>query len=511
VPTAKVRRSILAIGVVLALQLLHATGAVAQGAGADWPQYLHDASGSGFTTETLLNPSNAGSLKAKAGWPVSLTNGAVCPSPQDYCSALVASQPTIATVAGTTLLFVGAWNGSEYAICPSSCGLGGTTYSSGQVVWSTYVGRTSGCGGPTNSRINGVTGAAAVGTAMINGVSTSVVYVGAGGDIALSGAVIPGATSQLFALDPLTGAVVWDTPLAPAPSHYLWSSPVLANGSLYIGIASADDCPLVQGGVMQIDPNTGHVLHTFNTVPSGCTGASVWGSAAVDRSGAIYVATGNDGTCSTSEPHAESVLKLSSSLGLLAGWRVPTKQRVLDGDFGDTPTLFAGTVTPAGMLRSLLGVANKNGYYYVFDTAKVGNGPLKKIRVAVGGSDPETGGGSVSPSSWDGHQIYVAGGNTTISGVSYPGSVRAFDPNSLGTPVWQHGLSGGPVLAAVTSNPGLAVASSGAFVTVVNTSNGTTVFTGVASGFYGAPSIAYGVLYEGDTSGLLHAYSVNGQ
>jgi hypothetical protein len=216
---------------------LRPLAAVALGSGSDWPGYLHDISGSGFTSESLLNPSNAGSLATKAGWPVHLTNAAVCPSTNDYCSRFIASQPIIATIAGNTLVFVGAWNGSEYAICASSCNVGGTAYTSGQIVWATYVGRTSGCGGPLNSAIHGVTSAAAIATVQIAGVTRSVVYVGAGGDIAMNGSVIPNATSRLVALDSTTGAILWQTPLGSAPSYYLWSSPVYANGSLYIAAA----------------------------------------------------------------------------------------------------------------------------------------------------------------------------------------------------------------------------------------------------------------------------------
>ena len=166
---------------------------------------------------------------------------------------------------------------------------------------------------------------------------------------------------------------------------------------------------------MQLDPNTGAVLNTFSTVPSGCTGASVWGSPSVDASGDIYIATGNPGTCSQAEPYAVAVVKLSSTLNYISSWAVPTSQQVSDSDFGNTPTLFAGTVTSTGPLRTLIGVANKNGLYYVFDAANIGSGPIKKLRVAGGGSDPETGGGSISPSSYDGKYIYVAGGKTTFA------------------------------------------------------------------------------------------------
>jgi hypothetical protein len=430
---------------------------------------LHNASGSGFTSETLIAPSNAANLKPKAGWPVKLTNGSVCPSTNDQCSSLIASEPAVATVAGMTLVYVGSWNGDEYALCATSCTVGSNTYTSGQIVWSTYLGRTSGCG------------------------TRPVVYVGGGGDITLSGSVMLGATSQLFALDALTGAVIWQTALGSAPSHYVWSSPVFANNSIYLGTASQQDCPLVQGQVLEIDPTSGQVMNLFGAVADGCRGASVWGSAAVDPAGNVYVATGNGVGCKTEETYSEAVIKLTSTLGLVSSWQVPSTEQTPDGDFGSTPTLFTGTVTTGGPSRSLVGVANKNGTYYVFDQDDISAGPVERLHIAVGGGSPTGGQGSISPSSWDGRLVYVAGGGTTIDGKSYNGSVRAYNPNNLSSPVWQHGFSSGPVVAAVSTNPGLAMIGSWNALTVVDSATGAMAFTANATTqshvFGGRPSL----------------------
>jgi hypothetical protein len=478
--------------------------------GADWPEYLHDVSGSGFTSETLINPSNAGSLKPQKGWPVALTNGAVCPSTKDTCSNLIFSQPIVATVSGTTLVYVGSWDGSEYALCASSCTVGSTTFTTGQVVWQTYLGRNSGCGGPLSSAIQGVTSAAAVAIVAVKGVTQPVVFVGGGGDIAQSGALVPGATAQVLALNALTGAVLWHTSLGSAPNTYSWSSPLYANGSLYVGLSSLSDCPLVQGGVAQLAPGSGTVLHTFSTVPSGCLGGSIWGSAAADASGNVYVATGNGGGgCKSPESDAPAVLELSPTLGLEGAWQVPAAEQGPDSDFGSTPTMFAGTVTPGGTMTSLVGVPNKNGIYYVFAQNHVGAGPVERLRIANGTGAFK---GSISPSSWDGTRLYVAGGNTTIKGTAYVGSLSAFNPNNLPSPLWQVGFTGGAVVGAVTTDPGLAVVGHASTETIVNAATGAIAFNGSGSGssFWGAASIAHGVMYVGDTGGTLHAFSVNG-
>ena len=75
--------------------------------------------------------------------------------------------------------------------------------------------------------------------------------------------------------------------------------------SVYIGVASFGDCPLVQGQLLQLNRVTGALQNTFNVVPNGCTGGGVWGSPTVDAAaGTIYFDTGNSGSCSSSEPLA---------------------------------------------------------------------------------------------------------------------------------------------------------------------------------------------------------------
>jgi hypothetical protein len=477
--------------------------------GVDWPEYVHDASRSGFTSETLINPSNAASLQPKTGWPVALTNGAICPNTKDTCSNMIFSQPIVATVGGSTLVYVGSWNGGEFALCASSCTVGSTTYTTGQVVWQTYLGRNSGCGGPLNSIIQGVTSAPVVANVAIGGVTQPVVFVGGGGDIAQSGAVVSGATAQVLALNALTGAVLWRTSLGSAPTHYTWSSPLYANGSLYVGVSSQGDCPLVQGKVVQLAAGTGVVLHSFATVPNGCLGGSVWGSASADASGNIYVVTGNPGgRCAATDQYSPAILRFSPTLVLQSHWQIPAVEQVIDSDFGSTPTFFSGTVMPGGTPTSLVGAVNKNGLYYVFDQNNIAAGPVQRIRISTGLPNAFKG-QSISPSSWDGNTLFVAGGNTTINGTAYTGALRAFDPNNLSTPLWEDGFTSGTVIGAVTTDPGLAVVGHASNVTVINSATGAASFNDSSGTFWGAASVAHGVVYIGDTTGNLHAYSVN--
>src|SRR4029077_1007930 len=139
--------------------------------------------------------------------------------------------------------------------------------------------------------------------------------------------------------------------------------------SVYVGVASYGDCPLVQGQVVQLDAASGNIQNIFDVVPSGCTGGSVWGSPTIDQSdGSLYVATGNPGSCSSPHPYTEALVKLrASDLSVLGQWQSLKAEKATAGYFGAAPTLSSATVTPGGTVRSLVGVPNKNGTYYVFD------------------------------------------------------------------------------------------------------------------------------------------------
>ena len=491
-----------AMAMASVLVALGATSARADDADNDWAEYVHDMGGSGYTAEAKITPANAAMLQPLTGWNATLRNDTVCPSGAT-CSNSLAAQPVLATVDNNPVLYVGSWNGSEYALCAASqCTLNGVTYSLGQTIWSYYLGRTSGCYGPHNSKIFGVSSTPAVADVVIRGLHRTLLFVGGGGNIFRYGNVDPAGQAKIYALDARTGQRIWERSLGAAPAAYTWSSPRVANGSVYVGLASLADCPLVQGKLFQLDPAWGTVRNSFKVVPDGCIGGGIWGTVTVGPTGNLYVSTGNDGTCWTREPLFESVLRLSPDLKLLGSWQVPPSERVADGDFGSVPTLFMGTVSPGAPLRYLVGIANKNGTYYVFDRNSISAGPIKRLRVGF----------SISPSSWDGKRIYVGAGVATIQGTSYGGSLRAFDPNNLGQPLWERGF-GALVLPAVTSSPGLVAAVTGTSTVVVSSETGVPLFS-KGSGtlpLFGAASISHGVLWQGDRSGAVLAFSVLGQ
>jgi outer membrane protein assembly factor BamB len=439
-------------------------GSLSTGSLGDWTTYLGDNGRSGFNgNETLINTTSASQLTLH--WSVAEGN-------------VISTQPVVANGA----VFWGSWDGMEHAMNLS-----------GQTLWSANLGKTvdSHC----SPRSVGVASTATVATVTIGGRATSVVFVG-------------GGNAHFYALNALSGKVIWQTALGSSPSHFIWGSPAVYNGSVYIGVASFGDCPLVQGQLIKLNATTGVVQNRFNAVPSGCTGDTIWSSPSIDQTaGMLYIMTGNTGKCSAAQHYASALVQLrTSNLAVVSSWQLPAAARKGDIDCAGAPTLFSATI--AGALRNLVGMICKNGIYNAFDRTAIGKGPLWQAQIAISGNDPPNGEGSIAPAAWDGTTLYVAGGNTTIGGTSCQGSVRALNP-ATGAFLWEACLKDGPVLGAVTAVPGVVAVGEGTKLVLLATSSGQSLFTYTApsgSSFYGAASISHGVLYIGDTGGNLYAF-----
>ena len=373
------------------------------------------------------------------------------------------------------------------------------TNTSGHLVWKTFLGHTDatakGCVDPSTL---GIASTATVTTDVKVGTAQSVLYVG-------------GGNSKVYALNALTGAVLWSHSVGSNPDHFLYSSPAVYGNSVYIGVASFGDCPLVVGQLLQLNRTTGALQHAINLVPNGCVGAGVWGSPTIDTNAkTIYFTTGNsDPSCASPEPLGEAIVEVNASnLGLLGSWKVPPQQQQDDPDFGSTPTLFTRVVS--GKAQSLVGAINKNGIFYALKRGALASGPVWETRIAAGGGNPTTGSGDAASAAYDGTRLYVGGDATTIGTTSCAGSVNALNP-STGAFIWRHCFTGGFVLGGVTGASGGVVAvGEGNHIAILSAANGTTAHTFTGAGtFWGPPSIANGALYEGDLSGNLYALTTS--
>ncbi len=416
--------------------------------------YRADLGRSGYyPSATGLTPANVTSLKLH--WTDTGGTGS-------YAQPIVANN----------MVYWGDWNGLEH----------GTTLS-GTDLWTTNLGvNTDSSCLPPVAGVSGTATAAMMGT-------TPVLYV-------------PGGADNFYALNALTGAVIWETSLGTPPGDYLWASPILYDGSIYEGVASFGDCPLVQGQLVQMDAVTGAIQHVANMVPDGCIGGGIWSSPTIDTSdGSIYVTTGTPNGCGTPGELAPSIVKLrASDLTILSSWTVPPSELYDDPDFGSTPTLFTATIN--GVARQLVGAINKDGLFFAWDRNNLAAGPVWQTRIA----NPAGGPLSIVSAAWDGSRLYVGGGNTIINGTSCYENISALNP-ATGAFIWRSCVQGS-MTSGITEVPGMLVEGYGATGKVVflNPANGATFFIySPAAAVEGEVTVSNGVVYVPLSNGNLIA------
>src|SRR5262249_37309146 len=66
--------------------------------------------------------------------------------------------------------------------------------------------------------------------------------------------------ARVYAVDIRTGDEVWVDQLSTARGAYVWSSPLLLTGRLYLGVASHNDQPCVRGAIYALDESTGSII-----------------------------------------------------------------------------------------------------------------------------------------------------------------------------------------------------------------------------------------------------------
>jgi uncharacterized protein (TIGR03437 family) len=416
-------------------------------AAADWPMYLGDPAHSSYLpAETELNPSNLSQLQQL--WKLN-TGAPVASGVTTYNGAL----------------FFGAWDGYLYSV-------NGAT---GDVLWKVFVGVAPAPGEADCQPAIGVTAQPVV--------DGDIVYAG-GGD------------SAVYALDRTSGAILWRTSLAdPQSGAYLWSSLMLNNGAIYIGIASLGDCPLVRGAVARIsvsDPS--HPLVRY-LMPDGAVGAGVWSTPALDeQNNVLYVTTGNAAVQDAgSGSWGSALLALdATTLAIRAWFFKPVANFDPDSDWGSSPTLFQSADG-----RQYVAANGKDGVMYVLNRANLSLAWTYKL--ATLGDDPEAGQGSLSTPAFDGRTLFSGAGTSDASNSS-PGTVYAIDPATHNSR-WVYGARG-VVLAPVTVTPYLVLVPSSQGLAILDAATGAEAWNDHGS----VESFGQAVL----TNGTIYATYVNG-
>jgi|GEM_PF-3260446 len=479
----------------------------------DWPAYMNGGAHQSFNlAEATINQTTASSLRPL--WISDTTAGT------GY--APIVAAPALADGA----LYIGNWISSTTQ--PNFFKLDANT---GQTLASTNLGYlntgTSGC----NPSRSGVSSGAAV--------AGNTVYVG-------------GADNWFYALNTADLSLRWKWNTAYMTStqyptsttyngNYNWSSPVVYSGSVYVGVASYGDCPLVRGRLLKLDANSGALQDQFavpDTTPPSAVGGGIWTSPSIETAtNSIVVVTGNRDETVISRTGAarlyytEAILKFSISdiSTPTAHWKLPFADLTYDPDFGTSVDLFSKNG------RNYAATINKNGKLYIFDTADIAAGPISTTQISRPNGPPQGGYGDLSSAGFYNGRLYVAGPKTALDGLNVGGSLGALDVPTATDFLWRKGTApdlypaancepdsqgnclrtAGMVLAPVTGAPGVVQVGAAWETQLRDSETGellytSKVVTNTSLGWqtiYGGAAIGAGKMYIPATSGKLFAYA----
>jgi polyvinyl alcohol dehydrogenase (cytochrome) len=383
----------------------------AQACDADWPAFLDGVEHSSYNScATSITPANISNLQPVWQW--------LPPASPNVGQAYILASPTVVN----GVVYVGLKNGYFYAISEATH----------QTLWSVFTGLDLGttCGtGPGADQ--GLISTDAVTTDPSTGDLMVYVY---------------GATGVFYALNAATGAIVWQTRVFTASSkvndYYAWASPTVANGMIYVGLSSECDFPLIPGGLVALNQSTGAEVAQFSTVPAGQVGASVWSTPVVLSNGQVIIGTGPNEKA-VQPLYNESVVRLNgTTLQPIDYWQIPPSEQIRDGDFGASPTLFSATID--GVTTPMVGVCNKNGYYYAFNQTDLSAGPVwsDEITVPYDGANPTDVAEECDAAAiWDGTNLIVSGGAPAPGQPNLTGSIQSVNP-ATGAVIWRDYVNG---------------------------------------------------------------------
>ena len=413
-------------------------------ASPDWPSYGRDHDNSRTNPEErILGRSNVSTLEPR--W--SFSESAVTSTPAVYKGAV----------------YFGDWNSVLHAVDAKT----------GDSIWATPVQPAA----PPN-QINDTPC-----------VTEDAVYIGA-------------HTALLSAVGRVSGEILWQTTIDAQTSLMLWSSPVVIDDLLLIGVGSYQvflpQTPPFRGSVVGVDVKTG--AQKWKLFLTEGSGVSVWSSAAVDRVRKLaFIGTGQEYAQGVGSPHSDALVAIRYETGELVWaqqftmgdrYQVGTANGP-DLDVGASPNLFE----VGG--RAMVGVGDKGGRYFALDrdTGSV----VWSTLLTPGGSN----GGVMASAAYADGVIYVASNNGNTGGAAGvgggPGEATIFALNA----------ADGAIRWRVTVNPGtfggLAVANGVLFVPTLvgearayDTDNGNLLWAGKAGlSMGGGLSVAGAMVFAG--------------
>ncbi len=189
----------------------------------------------------------------------------------------------------------------------------------------------------------------------------------------------------LVAINATNGSVIWQTAVVnPSDGYTMTGAPLIVNGSVVVGVSGGEYG--IRGFLAAYDAETGRQQWKFNTIPGpGEFGHDTWKNDAWRTGGGptwvtgsydpsldlLYWGVGNPAPGFNGDVRpgdnlfTDSVIALHASSGKLAWYFQFTPHDEHDWDATQTPIL--ADILIKGVLRQVICVANRNGFYYVLD------------------------------------------------------------------------------------------------------------------------------------------------
>jgi alcohol dehydrogenase (cytochrome c) len=357
------------------------------------------------------------------------------------------------------------------------------------------------------------------------------------------GKVLRGTSDgHIIALDAATGTLLWDVWVANSLHGANINGALIAfGGKVFAGQGGADRGHT--GHIYAFDVETGKLVWTFNTVPTGkepgaetwakgteLGGGSSWTSITVDpKTRQLFVPVGNPGADMDGglrpgdNLYTDSIVVLNADTGKL-DWYV----QQIPHDIHDWDTAAAPALYEIGG-RKFMAVASKDGWLYVYDRATHGLIAKSEISTHLNDDKPLLPGvemrvcpGTLGGAEWNGpafdpktkmlfvNSVDWCGGfkRQTVPGSTFGGNLN-FDPIEKVTG-WIYGFDAATGAVKWTRH------TDGPMVAGVTPTAGGLVFTGAPSGmFWGLDAATGDILYEFNTGGAIgggiSSYAVNGR
>lgn len=413
-------------------------GALAIDAATAWPMFQRDPAHTGYAVASRIDATNITNLNPSWNYQ---TGGNVTATP----------------VVSNGMVYAGSWDGTMVALRDSD----------GSRVWSLAAGQVTDTCGTTY----GIDSTAAIVDGRL--------YFGA-------------ANCNLYAVNATNGNVIWRTQLADATrGWHLWSSPLVFEGRIYVGLGSHCSSSCVRGSVICVNAADGSVLWQTFTAPEGSTGAGVMSSLAVDpQRRMVYATTGN--VCAGTNLYGNSILAFNADSGAII-WQFQNTARnrdVANLDFAASPVLFDVSGLPA------LAVGSKDGYCYAVkrDTGEL----LWEVQV----TDGSTTGGILSSAAAANGKIYFG---AQVQGQT--GKVVALDQR-FGQLVWEQAQPAAVVGAAAIANGMVFIGGGDGTLRAYNAETGATLWNVRRGAIKGGVSVTFDRVFVGSNDRSIYSFQL---